>query len=67
MVTIALVSQTINAIFLTPILVFLLKLTNDEEVMDKYTNGPMFKIVAGATIALLIVLSVLLIATTFLS
>jgi NRAMP (natural resistance-associated macrophage protein)-like metal ion transporter len=67
LVTIALVSQTINAIFLTPILIFLLKLTNDEEVMDKYTNGPVFKIIAGATIVFLIMLSVLLLVTTFLS
>jgi Mn2+/Fe2+ NRAMP family transporter len=65
LVTIALFSQTVNAIFLIPILVFLLKLTNDEEVMDKYTNGPVFRIIAGATIAFLIVLSVLLVATTF--
>jgi Mn2+/Fe2+ NRAMP family transporter len=66
LVTIALFSQTVNAIFLIPILIFLLKLTNDEEVMDKYTNGPVFRIVAGATIAFLIVLSVLLVVTTFL-
>lgn len=67
LVTVALFSQTINAIFLTPILIFLLKLTNDEEVMDKYTNSPLFKIIAGATIVFLILLSILLIATTFVS
>lgn len=61
----ALVSQTINAIFLIPILIFLLMLTNDEEVMDKYTNGPVFKAIAGATIVLLVVLSTLLLAITF--
>ena len=65
LVTVALFSQTVNAIFLTPILIFLLKLTNNEEVMDKYTNGPVFKIIAGATIVFLILLSILLIATTF--
>ncbi len=65
LVSIALFSQTVNAIFLIPILVFLLKLTNDEEVMGKYTNGPVFRIVAGATIVFLIVLSVLLATTTF--
>jgi Mn2+/Fe2+ NRAMP family transporter len=67
LVTIALFSQTVNAIFLIPILIFLLKLTNDEEIMGKYTNGSVFKIVAGATITFLIALSALLIATTFLS
>lgn len=67
LVTIALVSQTINAIFLTPILIFLLKLTNDEEVMDKYTNGPVFKVIAGATIVFLVLLSTLLMVTTFLT
>lgn len=66
LVTVALFSQTVNAIFLTPILIFLLKLTNDEEVMDKYTNGPVFKIIAGATIAFLVLLSALLVVTTFL-
>ena len=65
LVTVALFSQTVNAIFLTPILIFLLKLTNNEEVMDKYTNGPVFKIIAGATIVFLILLSILLIVTTF--
>jgi Mn2+/Fe2+ NRAMP family transporter len=65
LVTIALFSQTVNAIFLAPILIFLLKLTNDEEVMDKYTNGPVFRIIAGATIVFLIVLSILLVVTTF--
>jgi Mn2+/Fe2+ NRAMP family transporter len=67
LVTIALFSQTVNAIFLVPILVFLLKLSNDEEIMGRYTNGPVFRIVSEATIACLIVLSVLLVATTFLS
>jgi Mn2+/Fe2+ NRAMP family transporter len=65
LVTIALFSQTVNAIFLIPILVFLLKLTNDEEVMDKYTNGPVFRIIAGITIVFLIALSILLLVTTF--
>ena len=65
LVTVALFSQTVNAIFLTPILIFLLQLTNDEEVMDKYTNGPVFKIIAEATIVFLVLLSILLVATTF--
>ena len=65
LVSLALFSQTVNAIFLIPILIFLLKLTNDEEVMAKYTNGPVFRIIAGVTIAFLIVLSVLLLVTTF--
>ena len=56
-----------NAIFLIPILIFLLKLTNDEEVMDKYTNGPVFRIIAGITIVFLIVLSILLLVTTFIT
>jgi Mn2+/Fe2+ NRAMP family transporter len=64
LVTVALFSQTVNAIFLIPILIFLLKLTNDEEVMGKYVNGPAFKIVAGTTIAFLILLSALLVATS---
>ncbi len=54
-----------NAIFLIPMLIFLLKLTNDEEVMDKYANGPVFGIIAKVAIAFLIVLSVLLVVTTF--
>ena len=65
LISLALFSQTINAIFLIPILIFLLKLTNDEEVMDKYANGLVFRIIAGVTIAFLIVLSVLLAVTTF--
>ena len=66
LISIALFSQTVNAIFLIPILLFLLKLTNDEEVMDKFTNGPVFRIIAGITIAFLVLLSVLLVTTTFL-
>jgi hypothetical protein len=50
---------------LIPILVFLLKLINDEEDMGKYTNRPMLRIVAGTTIGSLIVPSALLLVTTF--
>ncbi|MDQ3911616.1 MAG: divalent metal cation transporter [Actinomycetota bacterium] len=39
LVTTVLFSRMINAIFLIPILIFLLKLTNDEEIMGKYANG----------------------------
>jgi NRAMP (natural resistance-associated macrophage protein)-like metal ion transporter len=67
LISLALFTQTVNAIFLIPILIFLLKLTNDEEVMDKYTNGPVFRVIAGVTIAFLIVLSVLLVVTTFMN
>lgn len=65
LVTIALISQTVNAIFLIPILIFLLKLTGDEEIMGKHTNSRTFKIIAWATTGGLMLLSVLLVITTF--
>lgn len=65
LVTLAIFSQTVNAIFLIPVLIFLLKLTNDEEVMGKYVNTPIRKGIAGLTVAGLVLLSTLLIFTTF--
>lgn len=65
LVSVALVSQTVNAVVLIPVLIFLLKLTNDEEVMGKYTNGLVFRIIAGATTVGLVLLSTLLFVTTF--
>ena len=67
LVAVSLISQTINAIVLIPLLIFLLRLTNNEEIMGRYTNGRVFKFIAGVTIVFLIVLSVLLIVTTFVS
>jgi Mn2+/Fe2+ NRAMP family transporter len=64
LMSIMLISQTVNGILLPVILVFMLKIINDREIMGDYVNGPIFNVVAWATAVLLIVLTALLLITT---
>ncbi len=64
LITVMLVSQTVNGILLPVILVFMLILINDREIMGEYVNGPVMNTVAWGTAAALIVMTALLLVTT---
>ena len=63
---IILVSQIANGVLLPVILVFMLLLVNRESLMGRFTNGRAYDVVAWATVAVLIVLTGLLVVTSFL-
>jgi Mn2+/Fe2+ NRAMP family transporter len=63
---IILVSQILNGVLLPVILVFMLLLVNREGLMGRFTNGRAYDAVAWATVAVLIVLTGLLVVTSFL-
>jgi Mn2+/Fe2+ NRAMP family transporter len=62
---IILVSQILNGVLLPVILVFMLLLVNRETLMGRFTNGRVYNGVVWFTVALLIALTVLLVATSF--
>jgi len=64
LMTIMLISQTVNGILLPVILGFMLVLINDKEIMGEHVNGPVFNVVAWATAILLVILTALLLLTT---
>jgi NRAMP (natural resistance-associated macrophage protein)-like metal ion transporter len=60
LVPLILLSQEINGLILSAILVYILILVNDRRIMGRYVNGPVANVIAGLTITALIVLTVLL-------
>ncbi len=56
---IAIITQTINAIMLPPVFFFLLKLTNDRQLMGDYANNRFQRIFATGSTALILVASFL--------
>jgi Mn2+/Fe2+ NRAMP family transporter len=55
--------QVLNGALLPVVLIFVLKITNDRLVMGKYTNSPMFNVVAVVTAAVMILLTAALLAS----
>jgi len=53
-------SQVVNCILLPFILIFMLLLINKKKLMGEYTNGKTFNIFAWATVAILVILTILL-------
>ena len=62
---IILVSQILNGVLLPVILVFMLLLVNRESLMGRFTNGRAYDAVAWATVVGLIVLTGMLVVTSF--
>ncbi len=60
-------AQDVNGILLPFILIFVMVIINDRSIMGDYTNSPRYNAVAGVTTAALILLSLLLVATSFFS
>ena len=64
LVKVMLLSQDVNGILLPIILVYVLKIVNDRSVMGEYVNGPIYNTLAWAFSVGLIVLTVVLVAST---
>jgi len=60
-----LISQTLNGMLLPVILIVMLRLINDRRLMGRFVNGRVFNILTYATVAILIVLTAILLITTF--
>jgi NRAMP (natural resistance-associated macrophage protein)-like metal ion transporter len=65
-VPIILLSQVANGILLPFVVIFMLQLTNREDIMGEYKNGPIFNTIAWATCIVMIVLTAMLAVTTLL-
>jgi Mn2+/Fe2+ NRAMP family transporter len=65
LVWIMLISQVVNGIILPIILVAIVKIINNEQIMGKYVNNRIYNVVVIASTAILILLSGLLVVTTF--
>ena len=55
--------QVLNGMLLPIILIFVLKITNDVRVMGRYTNSRAYNVIAFATVAGLILMTILLLAS----
>ena len=64
LVKVILLSQDVNGILLPIILVYVLKIVNDRSVMGDYVNGRVYNTVAWVFSAALIVLTLVLVAST---
>jgi len=64
-VPIILLSQVINGILLPFVLIFMLRLINREDLMGNYRNNRTFNIIAWATCAGMILLTLALVVSTF--
>src|SRR5262252_2729255 len=58
LVKIAVLSQVVNGVVLPFVLIFMLLLINKKDLMGEYVNKPLFNVVAWATTAIMIVLTV---------
>lgn len=58
-------AQVVNGIILPFILVAMLFLINNEKLMGKYVNGSVYNVVIWITVAVMIILTILMVVTTF--
>ena len=63
LVRVILLSQDVNGILLPIILIYVLKIVNDESVMGDHVNGPVYNVIAWAFAIALIALTVVLLAS----
>jgi Mn2+/Fe2+ NRAMP family transporter len=64
-VPIILLSQVANGILLPFVVIFMLQLTNREDIMGKYRNSRTFNIIAWVTCVVMVVLTLLLLISSF--
>ncbi|MCL5006092.1 MAG: Nramp family divalent metal transporter [Acidobacteria bacterium] len=64
-VPIILLSQVINGIMLPFVLIFMLRLSNREDLMGQYKNTRVFNAIAWVTCAVMIILTLLLVGASF--
>jgi Mn2+/Fe2+ NRAMP family transporter len=65
LIRIMFLSQTINGILLPIVLVIMLRLVNNREIMGDYVNSKRMDIITWITVAILILLTLLLLVTSF--
>ncbi|MCL4474170.1 MAG: Nramp family divalent metal transporter [Actinobacteria bacterium] len=65
LLAIMVLAQDVNGILLPLILIFVMVIVNDRGIMGKYANGRLNNLIAGTTTVALIILSVLLVITSF--
>ena len=58
LVHISVLSQVVNGVVLPFVLIFMLRLTNDPEVMGTHVNGRVFNVIAWATVVVMITLTI---------
>jgi NRAMP (natural resistance-associated macrophage protein)-like metal ion transporter len=58
LVKISILSQVINGIAIPPVLIFMLLLVNKKELMGEYVNSRLYNVIAWATTAIMIVLTI---------
>jgi Mn2+/Fe2+ NRAMP family transporter len=66
LIPIMLVSQVVNGVMLPFVLIFMLILINNKDLMGEYINSRMFNVIAWATVVIMIVLTLILVVTSFL-
>ena len=64
LVALILLSQQINGLILSIVLIYLIVLVNDRRIMGGYVNGPVGNVIAGATVLLLLALTAILIVSS---
>ncbi len=67
LIQVMLVAQQVNGIILPVILILMLLLINNKRIMGKYVNGPIYNIIVWATTIAIIILTILLLFTSFTS
>jgi NRAMP (natural resistance-associated macrophage protein)-like metal ion transporter len=65
LIKIMFLSQTINGILLPIVLVIMLRLVNEKELMGEHVNSKRMNIITWITVAILILLTVMLLVTSF--
>ncbi len=65
LVPIMLISQVVNGVMLPFVLIFMLLLINNKDLMGEYTNSKAFDVIAWATVIIMIVLTLILVVTSF--
>ena len=66
LIPIMLMSQVVNGVMLPFVLIFMLLLINNKDLMGEHTNSKVFNFIAWATVIIMVVLTVVLVVTTFL-
>lgn len=64
LITISIMSQTINGILLPVVLICMMVIVNKKEVMGEYTNKPVVNVIGWATISILVLLSLSLLVSS---
>jgi NRAMP (natural resistance-associated macrophage protein)-like metal ion transporter len=65
LIPIMLISQVVNGVMLPFVLIFMLLLINNKDIMGEYVNSRLFNGIAWATVAIMIALTLVLVATSF--